>query len=152
MYNGAIMRVILTHEQADFDAVASQLGAWLLDRAATPVIPARVNRNVRAFLTLYGAELPFVERDELPPGRVEAAVPVPTQTLITVRGLDPALPNHSTARDPSANDNPLGVAWQVFPTGGVFFLNFRHVLSSANFIVNRLAKARQPRKGLMSAP
>ena len=53
MYNGSEMRVILTHEQADFDAVASQLGAWFLDRSSIPVLPSRVNRNVRGFLTLY---------------------------------------------------------------------------------------------------
>ena len=43
------MRIILTHEQADFDALASLLGAYLLDESAIPVLPRRMNRNVRAF-------------------------------------------------------------------------------------------------------
>ena len=35
------MRLILTHEQADFDALASLLGAHLLDEEAIPVLPMR---------------------------------------------------------------------------------------------------------------
>jgi tRNA nucleotidyltransferase (CCA-adding enzyme) len=35
------MRIILTHEQADFDAIASLLGAYLLDESALPVLPKR---------------------------------------------------------------------------------------------------------------
>ena len=37
MYNGC-MRIILTHEQADFDALACLLGAQLIDEAALPVL------------------------------------------------------------------------------------------------------------------
>jgi hypothetical protein len=55
------MRIILTHEQADFDALASLLGAYLVDNTSFPVLPRKMNRNVRAFVTLYGAELPFIE-------------------------------------------------------------------------------------------
>ena len=53
MYNIDV-QIILTHEQADFDALASLLGAYLLDELSVPVLPRRLNRNVRAFLTLYG--------------------------------------------------------------------------------------------------
>ena len=56
------MKIILTHEQADFDAMASLLGAHLLDEALIPVLPRKVNRNVRAFLHLYGIDLPFIDR------------------------------------------------------------------------------------------
>ena len=47
------MRVIQTHENADFDAVASLLAAHKLFPEATPVLPRRVNRNVRHFVNLY---------------------------------------------------------------------------------------------------
>jgi tRNA nucleotidyltransferase (CCA-adding enzyme) len=47
------MRLILTHENADFDAVASLLAAAKLHPSATPLLPRRVNRNVDQFLTLY---------------------------------------------------------------------------------------------------
>ncbi|HKZ55570.1 MAG TPA: CBS domain-containing protein [Anaerolineales bacterium] len=81
------MRLILTHEQADFDAVASQLAAAMLDPSATPVLPRRLNRNVRAFLTLYGAELPFTEFDDLPRARIEEVTLVDSQSLTSLRGL-----------------------------------------------------------------
>jgi len=79
--------VILTHENADFDAVASLLGASKLFPAAIPVLPRRINRNGRAFLALYGAELPFVEPDDLPRGRIERAILVDTQNLTRLKGM-----------------------------------------------------------------
>lgn len=82
------MRLILTHEQADFDAMASLLGAYLLDNGAIPVLPRKLNRNVRSFVTLYGADLPFVDARDLPPGRIEAVTLVDTQSLITVKGMN----------------------------------------------------------------
>jgi tRNA nucleotidyltransferase (CCA-adding enzyme) len=81
------MRIILTHEQADFDALASLLGAYLLDESYIPVLPRRMNRNVRAFVTLYGAELPFVDPRDLPNEPVESICLVDTQTMATLRGV-----------------------------------------------------------------
>ena len=81
------MRIILTHEQADFDALASLLGANLLDEAAVPVLPRRQNRNVRAFVTLYGQELPFLDPRDLPPKNIESATLVDTQSPITIKGM-----------------------------------------------------------------
>ena len=82
------MKVILTHENADFDAIASLLGASKLFPAATPVLPRRVNRNGRAFLALYGAELPFVQPDDLPRRRkIRRAILVDTQSLTTLKGM-----------------------------------------------------------------
>jgi len=81
------MRLILTHEQADFDALASLLGAYLLEDGALPVLPRKMNRNVRSFVTLYGAELPFVDPRDLPSGPVEAVTLVDTQSLVTIKGM-----------------------------------------------------------------
>lgn len=83
------MRLILTHEQADLDAFASQLGAWLLDPDAYPVLPQRLNRNVRAFLTIYGPQLPFKERADLPRAPIESITIVDTQSMVTMKGLTP---------------------------------------------------------------
>lgn len=82
------MDVILTHENADFDAIASLLGAKKLFPAATPVLPRRINRNGRAFLALYGAELPFVHPDDLPREDITHAILVDTQRLTTLRGME----------------------------------------------------------------
>jgi len=82
------MKIILTHEQADFDALASLLGAHLLDEQSVPVLPRKMNRNVRAFLTLYGLALPFVEPQDLPKGQIETITLVDTQSMITLKGMD----------------------------------------------------------------
>ncbi|RME08417.1 MAG: CBS domain-containing protein, partial [Anaerolineae bacterium] len=80
------MRIILTHEQTDFDALASLLGAHLLDPEALPVLPRRPNRNVRAFLNIYGADLPFVDPKDLPNEKIDLIYLVDTQSLISVKG------------------------------------------------------------------
>jgi len=82
------MQIILTHENADFDAIASLLGAHKLYPNATPVLPRRINRNVRAFLNLYSENLPFVSPQALPRGQhITRVILVDTQTLTSVRGM-----------------------------------------------------------------
>ncbi len=85
-YN-TVMDVILTHEQADFDAMGATLGAFLMNEKAHPVMPRRMNRNVRAFLTLYGAELPFVDARDLPAENIQTVTLVDTQSLVTLKGM-----------------------------------------------------------------
>lgn len=81
------MHVILTHEQADFDALAALLGAALLFPEGKAALPHRMNRNVRAFLNLYSPELPFIETQDLPREIVDRVTLVDTQSLVTVKGL-----------------------------------------------------------------
>lgn len=81
------MHVILTHENADFDAIASQLGAWKLDPTAVPILPQRVNRNASAFLTRHATALPFHKRSQLPRRPVEQATVVDSQGVVQVRGM-----------------------------------------------------------------
>ena len=100
------MRIILTHEQADFDALASMLGAHLLDETVIPVIPHRMNRNVRAFITLYGAGLPFVERRDLPSEPIEAITLVDTQSMVSVKGYSLKTRVHVIDHHPQRGDMP----------------------------------------------
>jgi tRNA nucleotidyltransferase (CCA-adding enzyme) len=111
------MRVILTHDMADFDAIASQLGAWLLDRDSRPVLPDRVNRNVQAFLTLYGAELPFLERRDLPLEKIHAAVVVDSQTLQSLKGMEPEVQVQVIDHHPLRKDLPAAWRTLVEPVG-----------------------------------
>ncbi|GAB4531177.1 MAG: CBS domain-containing protein [Anaerolineales bacterium] len=102
------MHLILTHEQTDFDALASLLGAYLLNDTAIPVLPRRINRNLRAFLMLYGMELPFVEYRDLPSETVESLTLVDTQSLVSVRGVTPetrvtVIDHHEQRADLPAN-------------------------------------------------
>jgi tRNA nucleotidyltransferase (CCA-adding enzyme) len=79
--------LILTHEHADFDALASLLAAARLYPQATPVLPRQLNRNLEAFLAVYRDVLPFVRLEDLPRRRVEQVVLVDAQTVQPVRGM-----------------------------------------------------------------
>ena len=81
------MQVILTHEQADFDAIASLLGASLLQKDSYAVLPANLNRNVKTFTHLYAADLPFINSGELPRKDIGTITLVDTQSLITLKGM-----------------------------------------------------------------
>jgi tRNA nucleotidyltransferase (CCA-adding enzyme) len=118
------MDIILTHEQADFDAVASLLGAYLLNEHAAPVLPRRMNRNVRAFLNLFGAELPFIEPRDLPPNvAIDSVTLVDTQGLVTIKGIsartqvlvvDHHLPRPDLPPDWSIKTERLGACTTLF--------------------------------------
>lgn len=82
------VQLILTHENTDFDGLASQLAAWKLYSQARPVLPHRPNRNLRDFLTLYWDELPYVRHEDLSRHmEVERIILVDTQTLVTPKGM-----------------------------------------------------------------
>src|SRR5665648_693549 len=82
------MRLILTHEQADFDALGSLLGAYLLENSSIPVLPRKLNRNVRNFLMLYGAELPFIDANDFQTEKIDSVTLVDTQSINTIKGMD----------------------------------------------------------------
>jgi tRNA nucleotidyltransferase (CCA-adding enzyme) len=81
------VHLIVTHEQADFDAVAALLAAKLLHEQAVAVLPRRVNRNVRAFLTLYRDQMPYVEFRDLPDREISRVTLVDRQSLPSLKGL-----------------------------------------------------------------
>lgn len=82
------MHIIITHEQADFDAIASLLGAFLLNKDAQPILPRRYNRNVRDFIELYKSDLPFAEAKEIASSAIETITIVDTQSLVTPKGMN----------------------------------------------------------------
>jgi tRNA nucleotidyltransferase (CCA-adding enzyme) len=82
------LKVILTHENSDFDALAAQLAASKLYPDAVPVLSRRLNREVRAFVTTYGEQLPYVSADELPRRHVTEAIIVDAQSASSIKGMD----------------------------------------------------------------
>jgi tRNA nucleotidyltransferase (CCA-adding enzyme) len=82
-----MMKVILTHEQADMDALASLLGAWLLQPDALPVLPRNINRNGRQYIKKYKDQLPFIGISDLPREDISEIILVDTQSLITLKGM-----------------------------------------------------------------
>lgn len=83
----ATVNIILSHENADFDAVASMLAAARLLPGYTPVLSQRQNANVSGFLALYGGTLPFVETDALPSGRINNVIVTDTYQIPSFRGI-----------------------------------------------------------------
>jgi tRNA nucleotidyltransferase (CCA-adding enzyme) len=81
------MDIILTHERTDFDGLASLLGAYLLDQNLTPVLPRQLNRNVEAFLSLYGVELPFVDPRDMTGEPIHSVWLVDTQAMTSIKGM-----------------------------------------------------------------
>jgi tRNA nucleotidyltransferase (CCA-adding enzyme) len=111
------MDIILTHEQADFDAVAALLGAHLMNEKAYPVLPRKLNRNVRAFLTLYGAELPFIDARDLPAGPIKTITLVDTQSLVTLKGMSQRTAVHVVDHHSQRPDLPENWSLTIDPTG-----------------------------------
>lgn len=105
------MHIILTHEQADFDALASLLGAHLVAEGAIPVLPRKMNRNVRAFLTLYSMELPFMDPRDIPGQPIDQVTLVDTQSMISVRGLKSEAKVQVIDHHPLREELPT--SWQV---------------------------------------
>jgi len=81
------MHVILTHENADFDAIASLLGAHKLYPEALPVLPDRINANANAFINLYRNALPFVTRKQWRRRKIEQVTLVDTQRAPSLKGI-----------------------------------------------------------------
>jgi tRNA nucleotidyltransferase (CCA-adding enzyme) len=81
------MQVILTHEQSDFDAIASLLGAALLQKNSFAILPSVLNVNVKNFIRLYDFDLPFTSYEDLPKEPIDFITLVETQSLITLKGV-----------------------------------------------------------------
>ncbi len=110
------MKLILTHPNADFDAAAATLAASKLYPDAIPVLPERLNRNVRHFMMLYRNGLNFVHESDLDAKNVKQVILVDTQRLPTIKGVKANTPQiiidhhqpHYTA--PNAISEPVGAA------------------------------------------
>jgi tRNA nucleotidyltransferase (CCA-adding enzyme) len=116
------MDVILTHEQADFDALGSLLAAALLenhqrDKPVMALTPRRINRNGRTFLALYGAELPFSDPRDLPVEPVDNILLVDTQSLITLKGMGVHTCVRVIDHHPVRPDLPSGWSLTIDQTG-----------------------------------
>jgi len=100
------MRLILTHEQADFDAIASLLGRVITSKDEIAVLPRHMNRNIQAFLSVHGSKLPLANPDQLPKEQIEAITLVDTQSLITLKGVGKTTPINVIDHHPKKDDLP----------------------------------------------
>lgn len=133
------MEVILTHEQADFDAIASLFCSQVLNEKSIPVLPTRLNRNVRNFLNLYGADFPFSEARDLASSSISHVTLVDTQSLVTLKGINSrttisVLDHHETRKDLPEN-------WQIIS---------EKVGATTTLLVEQLREINRPLKPMES--
>lgn len=121
------MHVIVTHPNADFDAVASLLGAWLLYPEAVPVLPSPLNRNVRDFVTLYENRLPFVRQHELDREPVDRITVVDSQQVPTMKGLVAQPQIHIIDHHDLHDQPPEGTILSLTDTGATVTLLIEQV-------------------------
>ncbi len=86
------MHIVLTHENADFDAIASLLGVVKLHPEAVAVLPSHINSNAAAFIALYSSALPFMPRQNWRRQKVERLTLVDTQKVQLLRGIGKETP------------------------------------------------------------
>jgi len=55
------MEIVLTHRNADFDALSSLIAASIVYSEAKPVVPKTLNPNVRAFLSIHKDLFPLLD-------------------------------------------------------------------------------------------
>ena len=113
------MKVILTHNHADFDAVASLLAMHKLEPDAVPVLPRQVNRNVSQFLLLYDRQWNLTPAEDVALQReeVEMAYVVDTQGFDMVRGMSAETPLHIIDHHLQMRDLPATATFDGTPTG-----------------------------------
>jgi tRNA nucleotidyltransferase (CCA-adding enzyme) len=116
------MHIIMTHSNADFDAVASLLGAWILYPEAVPVLPPTLNRNVRDFVRLYESELPFIHPDELGRDPIEQLTLVDTQHITQLKNLEPGAKLHVIDHHELHQPLPPGATLSLAETGATITL------------------------------
>ncbi|MBM3128575.1 MAG: CBS domain-containing protein [Chloroflexi bacterium] len=111
------MDAILTHENADFDALAALLGAKKIYPDAIPILPRRLNRNVRDFCALYCDALPFTRPDDLPRQHFRDVVIVDSQGIQSARGVNPKTRIHFIDHHPLTRELKPGMTFSGGETG-----------------------------------
>ncbi|HSW36156.1 MAG TPA: CBS domain-containing protein [Candidatus Limnocylindrales bacterium] len=133
------MHLIITHENGDFDALASAVAAAKLYPGSVIVMPEPLQPNVRSFVNLYRDLLPLIdpkEIDEIP----DAVVVVDTRKNIRLGPLAYLLEQakHITIYDhhPPGDDDMDGHLVKVEPVGATTTLLVEEIRSKDISLTN----------------
>ncbi|MGC9360054.1 MAG: CBS domain-containing protein [Anaerolineae bacterium] len=113
------MKIITSHERTDMDGLAGMYAAWLLYPDHVPVLPRKMNRNLRDLISVFGEELPFVAQEDLPRERITDVVLVDAQTMATLRGVARDAHLHIIDHHAPAEDLPPEYEVELAKTGAV---------------------------------
>jgi tRNA nucleotidyltransferase (CCA-adding enzyme) len=94
------MQVVVTHEMADFDAIAAAFAARKLHPEAIVVVGRHLGGQVRAFLNLHRDRLPTLRLEEVDFGAVTHLIVVDVRRASRLEGIEPLL-QRIRAQDPS---------------------------------------------------
>lgn len=83
------MQIIVTHKNADFDALASLIAGTLIYPGAIPVLPRNVNPNVKAFVSIHRNILNCYAPNEIDLDQVTRMVVVDTNNWNRLDGMAP---------------------------------------------------------------
>ena len=83
------MKIVTTHKNTDFDALASTIAATVLYPDAVPILPKSVNANVKAFLSIHKDIFSFKNSDEIDLSQVKRLVVVDVNRWDRLDGLAP---------------------------------------------------------------
>lgn len=124
------MKLILTHEHADFDAVASMLGASKLYPDAIPLLPYTVSRAVEEFLLLYKNALPFINQkdwkfDKSNP--VEEIILTDTQTYQSLKNVSREIPTRIIDHHPLERELKPYETWDGDTIGSASTITVEHI-------------------------
>ncbi len=81
------MEIVLTHGNADFDALSCLVAASIIYPGAKPIVPQTLNPNVRAFMSIHKDLFPFFDRNAVDMKRVQRIVVVDTAQGSRVEGI-----------------------------------------------------------------
>ncbi len=121
------MHIILTHNNADFDAIASMLAAYKLDPTALPILPVRLNRNVAEFLALYRNGLPFINWHDAELTGVTHITLTDTQTRPALKGVPADTPTLIIEHHPKERDLAPHETWMGETLGAITTLLTEHI-------------------------
>lgn len=85
--DGVQMKIITTHKNTDFDALASLVAASLIYPDAQPVLPSSVNPNLKAFLALHKDLFDFYSPKEITLDHVNTLIVVDTHSWDRLEGM-----------------------------------------------------------------
>ncbi|MEE4265639.1 MAG: CBS domain-containing protein [Desulfobacteraceae bacterium] len=70
------MQIVTTHQNTDFDALASVIAATLIYSDSIPILPKSLNPNVKSFLSIHKDLLPVGTIDEIDLGEITRLIVV----------------------------------------------------------------------------
>ncbi len=83
------MRIITTHKNTDFDALASLFAGTIIYQDAIPVLPSTINPNLKGFISLHKDLFNFYSLKEINLDEVRSLVVVDTNSWNRLEGMEP---------------------------------------------------------------